>query len=132
MKLPKFSLRDLFWLTLLAALACAWWMDRWQLVREREVLAEAEKSRLRGEVLAVFEKKGLVEISLGRDDGVGNGQILQVYRGNQCLGEITIKVAEPDRSVGEIDRKTQTGPIRGADKVLGKISSSNVRGAPRR
>ena len=30
--LPRFSLRDLFWLVLVAALGCAWWMDRSRLV----------------------------------------------------------------------------------------------------
>ena len=28
MKLPQFSLRDLFWLVLIVALVCAWWVNR--------------------------------------------------------------------------------------------------------
>jgi hypothetical protein len=26
--MPKLNLRDLFWLVLLAAILCAWWLDR--------------------------------------------------------------------------------------------------------
>ena len=28
MKLPKLHLRDLFWLVLVVALGCAWWLER--------------------------------------------------------------------------------------------------------
>lgn len=28
MKLPQLSLRDLFWLVALVAMACGWWVDR--------------------------------------------------------------------------------------------------------
>jgi hypothetical protein len=27
MKLPRFSLRDLFWLVLVVGMGCAWWLD---------------------------------------------------------------------------------------------------------
>jgi hypothetical protein len=27
MRLPRFSLRDLFWLVLVCAMGCAWWME---------------------------------------------------------------------------------------------------------
>lgn len=29
MKLPRFNLRDLFWLVLVVGMGCAWWMERW-------------------------------------------------------------------------------------------------------
>ena len=35
MKLPRFTLRDLFWLVLVAAMGCAWWVER-QATTERE------------------------------------------------------------------------------------------------
>lgn len=28
MKLPRFNLRDLFWLVLVMAMGCGWWVDR--------------------------------------------------------------------------------------------------------
>jgi hypothetical protein len=30
MKLPRFTLRDLFWLVLVAGMGCAWWVERQQ------------------------------------------------------------------------------------------------------
>ena len=36
MKLPQLSLRDLFWLVLVAAILCGWWMDRRKLVEDNE------------------------------------------------------------------------------------------------
>jgi len=75
-----------------------------------------------GEVLAVFENKGLVEISIGADDGLKKGHVLQVYRGAVYLGQIIIREIEPDRAVGEIDKKMQRGRIRGGDNVTTKLS----------
>ncbi len=51
---------------------------------------------LRGEVLAVGNK-GMVEISLGRDDGVSQGDQLEVYRGSQYLGRIEVSRTEDDK-----------------------------------
>ncbi|HZL87170.1 MAG TPA: hypothetical protein VFB96_02235 [Pirellulaceae bacterium] len=38
----RFSIRDLLWLTLLAAFAVAWWIDRSQLAAEVERLRTAD------------------------------------------------------------------------------------------
>lgn len=38
MKLPQLSLRDLFWLVLVCALALAWWIERRAHVRDVEML----------------------------------------------------------------------------------------------
>ena len=40
MKLPRFTLRELFLLVVIAALACGWW------VRERQMSDDSEHSRL--------------------------------------------------------------------------------------
>ena len=42
MKLPRFTLRDLFWLLLVVAITCGWWLDRTRLA--------AETLRLRHEI----------------------------------------------------------------------------------
>ncbi len=34
---PKLTLRDLFWLVLVVAMGCAWWLDRSWLEIERKV-----------------------------------------------------------------------------------------------
>ncbi len=74
-----------------------------------------------GIVLAV-NSSDLVEISIGSDDGLKSGHILQVYRGNTYLGQITIRTTGPDRAVGQIDKKLQRGQIRKGDNVTTKLS----------
>ena len=43
----KYSIRDLLWLTLLAAFAVAWWIDR------RQLAAELERLQVRREAYAL-------------------------------------------------------------------------------
>lgn len=62
----------------------------------------------------------LVEISLGSDDGLKKGHMLQVFRGKTYLGEITIVLAESDRAAGKVNRKWQQGEIRDGDRVLSR------------
>ena len=52
MKLPKLSLRDLFWLVLVCALAVGWWVERARATELREVAAQAERYK-RGMVALV-------------------------------------------------------------------------------
>jgi hypothetical protein len=44
MKLPQLSLRELFWLVLVCALACAWWLSHRALVQSRRDAARFEKN----------------------------------------------------------------------------------------
>jgi hypothetical protein len=47
MKLPRFSLRELFLLVVIAAMGCGWWVDRSRVAhRLNATEAELEKSRL--------------------------------------------------------------------------------------
>jgi hypothetical protein len=38
MKLPRFALRELFWLVLVVATGCAWWLERSELAARVEQL----------------------------------------------------------------------------------------------
>jgi hypothetical protein len=76
--------------------------------------------RVEGRVLAV-SNTDLVEVSIGSDDGIKTGHVMQVYRGNQYLGQITIRSTSPDRSVGLIDKKMQRGKIQKDDNVTTKL-----------
>jgi hypothetical protein len=40
MKFPQLSLRDLFWLVLVCAMGCAWWVDRSRLEADRTRLSD--------------------------------------------------------------------------------------------
>jgi hypothetical protein len=71
-------------------------------------------------VLAVGQN-GLVEISLGRDDGIREGHQLDVYRGGQYLGRIEIRRTQDDKSVGQILPGFRKGFIQQGDDVAATV-----------
>jgi len=75
-----------------------------------------------GVVTKVDEAHGLVEISLGKDDGLKKGHVLQVFRGSQYLGQIILREVSADRAVGDIDKKLQRGRMKKDDNVTTKLS----------
>jgi len=77
--------------------------------------------RVEGVVLEVSDKD-LIEISIGRDDGLKQGHSLEVYRDNTYLGRITIIRTAPDRAVGQIIKELQRGQIKRGDRVSTKLS----------
>lgn len=89
---------------------------------DSETLVSQIPPRLDGVVTAVNEAQGLVEVSLGSDDGLKRGHVLQVYRGTQYLGQITLRQVGPDKAVGDIDKKLQRGRIKKDDNVTTKLS----------
>ena len=58
-----------------------------------------------------------VEVTVGTDDGIRQGNKMEVYRGGQYLGQIEIVRTTPDKSVGRVDRSRQQGEIRARDRV---------------
>lgn len=76
--------------------------------------------KVTGVVLAV-NSSDLIEVSIGSDDGLKAGHVMQVYRGNQYLGQITIRSTGPDRAVGQIDKTLQRGKIQKGDNVTTKL-----------
>lgn len=73
-----------------------------------------------GEVLAVATN-GLVEVSLGRDDGMREGFTLEVHRNGQYLGRLKVRTVADDKSVAEILTSYQRGYIRAGDRVDSKL-----------
>lgn len=73
-----------------------------------------------GEVLAVASN-GLVEVSLGRDDGMREGFTLEVHRDGQYLGRLKVRTVRDDKSVAEILTGYQRGYIREGDRVDSKL-----------
>jgi hypothetical protein len=63
----------------------------------------------------------LVEVSIGADDGLSAGNTLEVSRGDRYLGRIEILETSPDKSVGRVDRRFQTGQIQENDRVATRI-----------
>jgi hypothetical protein len=77
---------------------------------------------LDGVVTYVDEAKGIVEVSLGKDDGMRRGHMVQIFSGSKYLGQIILREVNADRSVGDIDKKMQRGRIKKGDNVTTKLS----------
>lgn len=77
--------------------------------------------KVEGVVLEVSDKD-LIEISIGKDDGLKEGHSLEVYRDNSYLGRIVIRRTAPDRAVGQIIKELQRGQIKRGDRVSTKLS----------
>jgi hypothetical protein len=62
-----------------------------------------------------------VEVTIGSDDGLSEGNTLEVSRGARYLGRIEIVETSPDKSVGRVDRRFQQGQIQEGDRVATRI-----------
>jgi cell division protein FtsL len=67
------------------------------------------------------DSKGLVEISLGSDDGLERNHVLQVYRGSRYLGSIKVTEVLPDRAVAKIQPDAK-GAIQREDRVATRLN----------
>jgi hypothetical protein len=88
----------------------------------KDTLVSQIPPKVDGVVTAVDEAKGLVEISLGSDDGLKRGHVLQVITGDKYLGQIKLREVGPDKAVGDIDKRMQRGRIQKGDHVTTKLS----------
>ena len=77
---------------------------------------EALPPKVDGLVLA-SGKDGMVEISLGSDDGIERGNKLEVSRGGRYLGRIEVFHTSPDKSVAKVLPEFRKGPIEKNDHV---------------
>ena len=80
--------------------------------------------KVEGRILMVSAKvKGLVEISLGEDDGVRVGHKFDVFRDNKYLGSLVVKKVTHNRATGEIIPELNEAPIRANDRVTTELES---------
>jgi hypothetical protein len=63
----------------------------------------------------------LVEVTIGSDDGLKQGNTVEVYRGGRYLGRLDIVKTSPDRAVGRVDRRFQQGSIQEGDRVATRL-----------
>jgi hypothetical protein len=77
-------------------------------------------SDLKGVVLAVGTDQS-IEVSVGRDDGLREGHMLDIYRNGSYLGRIQIRTVADDKSVGKIIPAFRKGYIQAGDKVAAKV-----------
>jgi hypothetical protein len=62
-----------------------------------------------------------VEVTVGADDGLRQGNTLEVFRGSRYLGRAQVLQTTPDRSVAVIDRRFQQGQIQEGDRVATRL-----------
>ncbi len=84
-----------------------------------DTLLEAPPA-VNGQVLAVATN-GMVEISLGRDDGIREGFTLEVHRNGQYLGRVKVRTVRDDKSIAEVLTSYQRGYIRQGDRVDARL-----------
>ncbi len=63
----------------------------------------------------------LIELTIGSDDGIKQGNTVEVYRGARYLGRVEIIKTSPDRAVGRVDRRFQQGQIQEGDRVATRL-----------
>lgn len=85
------------------------------------LVAKIEPINLTGIVLVVSDKD-LVEVSVGQDDGLREGHIMEIYRGDTYIGQIKIMKVAPDRAVGQINKDLKRGQVRKGDHVTTRFS----------
>jgi hypothetical protein len=101
-------------------------LDSYTLAKEKlDILDISPNTQLqtplvKGEVIAVAAN-GLVEISLGRDDGMLAGFTLEVLREGQYVGRLKVRRVEANQSVAEILTSHQKGYIRAGDRIISKL-----------
>ena len=81
-----------------------------------------QPGNVRGEVLAV-DKDDRAEVSLGSDDGMLEGNTLEIYRGNRYLGRMQILEVQPHRSIGTILKEYKQDVIRSGDNVATQLKA---------
>jgi hypothetical protein len=123
MKLPQLSLRDLFWLVLVWALALGWWLDRQELATKLAQLEERYFLRFPGVVTAVDPARGLVEIALGSDDGLRRGDTVE-WRSNGTMIRLIIVELNYDQSLAKTQESGDAFAVKKGDEVMTRIDRS--------
>ena len=77
---------------------------------------------MRGQVLAV-DQDNRVEISLGSDDGLRSGNMLEVFRDSKYLGRMQVLETHPHRAVGKILKEYQQDVIHTGDEVATRFKA---------
>ncbi|MEN1681234.1 MAG: hypothetical protein AAGJ46_16725 [Planctomycetota bacterium] len=63
----------------------------------------------------------LVEVTIGSDDGLQEGDTVDVFRNSKYLGRVKILKTAPDRAVGRVDTRFQEGRIQEGDRVATRL-----------
>jgi chromosome segregation ATPase len=72
-----------------------------------------------GVVMAVAD--GAVEVSLGGDDGLQLGHVIELYRDERYLGRAVVKAVKPDRAVAVLDKDFVRGAVQRGDRFTTRL-----------
>jgi len=70
-----------------------------------------------GEILVVSGNRNLVAVSIGYDDGLRDGHLLEVTRDGRYVTKLRVRRTEPNRSVAEVLRNYSEGSVMEGDRV---------------
>jgi hypothetical protein len=73
-----------------------------------------------GTVLAVATN-GMLQVSLGHDDGIRENMELDVHRGGSYIGKVKVTKVTPNNSIAEVLTKYQKGYVQAGDRVDSKL-----------
>jgi hypothetical protein len=84
--------------------------------------ADATPPKIDGVVTAV-SKTGLLEVSIGSDDGLRAGHTLEVFDSKSYAGRAEVVKTTPDRSVAKIIKEFQKREIKKGDNVATRVGN---------
>ena len=70
-----------------------------------------------GNILQIDRPSSLVLVSIGYDEGLRKGHLLEVTRDGRYMGKLKVRNTEPDRSVAEILEDYSEGILQEGDRV---------------
>jgi len=70
-----------------------------------------------GNILQIDRPRSLVLVSIGRDEGLRQGHLLEVTRDGRYVGRLKVRNTEPDQSVAEIMKDYSEGILMEGDRV---------------
>ncbi len=77
--------------------------------------------KLDGVVTKIGDRKDLVAISMGTDDGIRVGHVLDVYRGDRYIGKVTVSKTEFNVSVARTNKDFMQDIVREGDHVTSRF-----------
>ena len=78
--------------------------------------------KLDGVVTASNPTSGMIEVSLGSDDGLARGQTLEVHRAGRYLGKVEVLTLWPEKAVAKIIPEYLKGRIERDDRVATRFN----------
>lgn len=74
---------------------------------------------LDGAVTAVADNA--IELSLGADDGLQVGHVVEVFRSGEYVGRAVVRIVKPDRAMAELVKEFTRGIVQRGDKVKTRL-----------